>query len=189
MDNTTLARNAWAVYQSAEQIYSANEVDAALDKLADACAVYRDNAPLLVCIMNGGLFTTAELAKRLDFPVQLDYLHATRYCGETTGGTELQWQAMPHAELRGRTIILVDDILDEGHTLQAVQAAMQAAGVKQIITVVLCQKDGTQKVPVQVDHVGLTVPNRYVFGSGMDYLRFLRNVPGIWAMSQDGRDD
>lgn len=178
----TAAEQAWQVYQQADVVHSPVDVEAALDRLAIDCQSYAADQPLLMCIMNGGLFTTSELVKRLQFPLQVDYLHATRY-RETTNGNELQWQANPHQELRGRTVILVDDILDEGYTLASVQQALQACHVKRLITVVLCQKTGTQKVPVAVNHVGLTVPDRYVFGSGMDYQGYLRNVPGIWAMA------
>lgn len=182
MEISNRAEQAWQVYQQADCLFTAAEIDQAMDGLAQACVAYADQAPLVLCVMNGGLFTTSELVKRLDFAVEVDYLHASRYRGETTG-KELHWQAMPHIDFVDRTVILVDDILDEGHTLDIIQRALQAGGVKQLITVVLCRKQGTQKVPVVVEHVGLEVPDRYVFGSGMDYLGFLRNVPGIWAIA------
>jgi hypoxanthine phosphoribosyltransferase len=138
--------------------------------------------PLVVCVLNGGLMLTGWLTARLDFPLQLDYAHATRYRGATQGGA-LKWIARPQTSLEGRTLLLVDDIFDEGLTLASLVEACRELGAREVRTAVLVRKlhDRATK-RLTPDFVGLTVPDRYVFGCGMDYKHYLRNLPAIYAV-------
>jgi len=166
----------------ADCLFSIEKIESALDSLADKItAKHSNNNPLVVCVMNGGLITTAELMLRLDFPLEQDYLHATRYRGETQGG-ELEWIVKPKQSLKNRHVIIVDDILDEGYTLAAIAEYCQQAGAESVETVALIEKLHDRKHGIQADYIGLQAEDRYLFGYGMDYKGYLRNTTGIYAV-------
>jgi len=176
-------QDARAVRDRAERIYTAAEVEAALQSMAAriTVAVGGEN-PLVLCVLNGGIIPTGKLLPRLEFPLQLDSVHVSRYRGRTRG-EELVWYSRPRIALRARTVLVIDDILDEGHTLAAVLEECRAAGARRVLSVVLVDKQHARKVPgLHCDIVGLQAPDRYLFGSGMDYRNYLRNVPGIYAV-------
>ena len=174
---------AQTVLKHADCLHDEKAVQRAYDQMATVIAAeYAGKNPLFLCVMIGGLVPAAELARRLQFPFELDYLHATRYRGETTGAG-LLWKAYPEISLGQRHVLVIDDILDEGHTLKAIQdflGAQESLGVK---TAVLAEKIHARKAAgVRADFVGLTVEDRYVFGCGMDYKGYWRQLPGIWAV-------
>jgi len=174
---------AWEVFQQADLLFDETRVEAALDTMATA--IGQDLAaanPVVVCLMNGGVVPFGKLLTRLHFPLQVDYVHATRYGSRIQGG-ELEWIAGPFMPPEGRTILLVDDILDEGTTLAAIESFYRSKGAKAVYKAVLTRKDRPRKVDVSVDFVGLEIPDRYVFGYGMDYKGYLRNAPGIYAVA------
>lgn len=172
------------VLENADRLFSQQEVEQALDRMAaDISKTMGDRDPLLICVMTGGLVATSELFIRLDFPVQLDYLHATRYQG-TRGGAELSWITPPSQSLQGRTVLVVDDILDEGLTLAAILGFCRAQNASEVYSAVLVEKLHERKAAdLKADFVGLQVEDRYVFGYGMDYHGYLRNVRGIYAVA------
>jgi hypoxanthine phosphoribosyltransferase len=138
--------------------------------------------PVFLTLMQGGMFFAAKLGLELGVDVEFDYLHATRYRGETTG-SGLAWLHRPTAILQGRTVILVDDILDEGHTLKAVRDWSEDQGAAKVLIAVMATKQHDRCVPGLIaDYNGLLVPDRYVFGYGMDYNEHGRNLPGIYAL-------
>ncbi len=175
-----------SVMQQADCLYTSQEIEQAIDKMAyQITGELKDANPIVLSIMNGGLVFTGQLLTRLSFPLNVDYCHATRYRGDTFGG-ELHWKALPQMSLDGRTVLVVDDILDEGHTLLAILNAIKAQGAKRVMTAVLVEKLHDRKADEQfkADFTGLTVEDRYVFGFGMDYKEYLRNAPGIYAIKQ-----
>lgn len=171
------------VLAEADRLYTAAEVDTALDRMAaDITAALSDRNPILLCVMTGGLVPAGQLATRLEFPLQLDYLHATRYRGETLGG-ELHWMTRPTFDLKDRSVLVVDDILDEGLTLAAIVAFCKEQGAREVYSAVLVDKHHDRRPePIRADFVGVDVPDRYVFGYGMDYKGYLRNAAGIFAV-------
>jgi len=176
------SRHAADVYRNAELIYSPGVVEDALDCMArDIDTQLRQRDPLVLCVMTGALIPTGKLLTRLDFPLQIDYVHPTRYNGATSGG-ELQWKVPPTVPVKDRVVLIVDDIFDEGHTLMAVVDYCQRAGASEVLTAVLVNKIHSRKTPLQPAFVGLEVEDRYVFGCGMDYKGYLRNVAGIFAV-------
>ena len=178
------AQQAWHVLNQADCLYKMPEVEAALDDMARA--ITRDLAdtdPLLVCLMNGGLVPFGKLLPRLQFPLQVDYIHATRY-GARLQGSDLKWLAGPFISPENRTILLIDDILDEGATLAAIEAYYHAHGAKRVYKAVLVKKDRPRSLEIDAEFIGLSVPDRYVFGFGMDYKGYLRNAPGIYAVAE-----
>jgi hypoxanthine phosphoribosyltransferase len=115
------------------------------------------------------------------FPLDFDYLHVTRYRDRTVGGT-IYWRVEPRLALAGRTVVVLDDILDEGHTLAAIRERVLAAGAARCLAAVLCEKDLGRPKPARADFTGVTVPDRYVFGCGMDVRGMWRNLPAIYAV-------
>ncbi len=182
------AENAWSAYEQADLLYAREEIEAALDRMAEAIGKrLAGTDPLVLAVLTGGMIPAANLVLRLDFPLTLDYLHATRYRGATRGG-ELHWLARPRHALRGRTVLVVDDILDEGLTLEAILRYCREAGARAVYSAVLVDKEHPRQGLQQADFTGLTVPNRYVFGYGMDYHDYLRNLPGIYALKEEEKE-
>lgn len=172
------------VMDEADCLHTREAVEQALDTLAAAITQrLGERNPLILCVMNGGLVVTGQLLPRLNFPLQADYAHVSRYREETTGG-ELEWKVHPQAELAGRTVLVVDDILDEGTTLQAIAEACRVEGAREVLTAVLVEKHHERKAEphFEADFVGLDAEDRYLFGYGMDYRGYWRNAPGIYAV-------
>jgi len=177
------ATEARTALQEAELLYPEHAVETALDRLAAAITDRLQNCdPLVLVVMNGALIPAGLLLSRLDFPLQIDYLHATRYCSGTRGGT-LNWIARPSVTVANRTVLVVDDIFDEGITLKAILDELWREGAREVFSAVLINKIHDRKeFGLEVDFVGLEVADRYVFGYGMDYKEYLRNVRGIYAI-------
>lgn len=168
-------------YTKATCLYTAADVSAALDRLgAEISAELEDTNPIAVCVLLGSVVPFGKLLTRLNFPLNIDYVHATRY-RHGLEGRELKWIAKPVFSPKGRTVLIVDDILDEGTTLAAIEGFFQEQGADKVYKAVLVRKDRRRLVDVSVDFVGLEVPNRYVFGCGMDYKGYWRNLSGIYA--------
>lgn len=169
--------------ENADCLISQQQVEQALDRMAEQISEdLGDKLPVFYCVMNGGLITTGHLLTRLGFPLEVDYLHATRYRNELRGG-ELFWRVSPEIPMAGRHVVIVDDILDEGTTLAAILNYCKQAQAASITTAVLVDKRHDRKaVPgLTADYCGLEVADRYVFGFGMDYKGYWRNAPGIFA--------
>jgi hypoxanthine phosphoribosyltransferase len=174
-----------SIQADAECLYDAAAVNRTLDRMAaDISAVMGDSLPVILCVMNGGIIMTGHLLTRLLFPLEIDYLQATRYQGETSGA-DVTWVCKPRLSLEGRTVLVVDDILDEGHTLAAVLDHCRQAGAARVFSAVLVTKlhDRLAK-GIVADFTGLEVEDRYVFGFGMDYRGYLRNLNGIYALGK-----
>jgi hypoxanthine phosphoribosyltransferase len=172
-----------AALKAADQLFTKAELDAAIagmgrqiaDRLAGA-------TPVLLTVMNGGLIFGGALALAIPSDLEFDYVHATRYHGGTRG-SELLWIKQPRLSLRGRIVLLADDILDEGYTLRAIREFCIDQGAREVLIAVLCRKLHDRAAPgIAADFVGVEVPDRYVFGFGMDYHEQGRNLPGIYAI-------
>jgi len=171
-----------AVVAEADCLYDQRAVEQALDSMAEQIRDRLEGSnPLVLCVMTGALIPAGHLLTRLDFPLELDYCHATRYANTTRGGS-LQWKARPSLDLAGRTVLVFDDILDEGLTLAAILEHCREAGAREVLSAVLVNKHHDRKCDLSPDFVGLDVGDRYVFGYGMDYRGYLRNLPGIYAV-------
>ncbi len=170
---------------NAECVASAERVQAALDRLArEIGEALADELPLVLAVMGGAVVFPGQLLPRLAFPLEFDYLHVTRYRGKTRGG-EIEWRVLPGKSVAGRVVLVLDDILDEGETLAAVRAKLLEMGAAHVWSAVLTDKANGLVKPVRADFVGLEVPDRYVFGCGMDAYGLWRNLPAIYALSPD----
>jgi hypoxanthine phosphoribosyltransferase len=169
---------------NSDEIYSATQVAEAIDELAlNITDTLNDANPLVLSVMGGAVVFTGMLLPKLNFPLEFDYVQASRYHG--TAGKDLVWRVEPSDKVKGRVVLLLDDILDEGITLAEIKAKCLAMGAKQVLIAVLTEKVLDKTKPVTADFVGLTLPNRYVFGCGMDVYGWWRNLSSIRALKSD----
>ncbi len=168
--------------RDARRLYTARDVARALDKMAAKLEPRLEHAnPVVLAVMHGGAFTALELCKRFRFAYELDYVHVTRYGNETRGG-RVVWRVRPRRALAGRTVLVVDDILDRGKTLRALGAELERIGVEERLSAVLVVKRLAGKRRPSVTVAGLRVDDVYVFGSGMDYQGYWRGLGGVYAV-------
>lgn len=166
----------------AELVCPEATVQAAIERLAgEIKETLADAYPLVLTVMGGAVVFAGQLLPKLSFPMECDYLHATRY-GDVTVGTQLRWVVEPRIPVVGRTVLVLDDILDEGITLAAVKARLLEMGAARCLLAVLADKETGKDKPVAADFIGLRLPNRFVFGCGMDARGAWRNLPAIYAV-------
>lgn len=179
---TDARAEAATIMQRADCLYDSTAVEAALNRMAEQITHDMAGGDVIVlCVMNGGLVACGALLPRLHFLMRVDYMHASRYRERTTGD-ELHWKVEPAQSLVGRDVLIVDDILDEGYTLEAIIKFCWQQSPASVRAAVLVQKEHERGVRPPIDYVGLSVPDRYVFGYGMDYKGYWRNAPGIFAV-------
>jgi len=176
------AKQAEQVLAEADLLHSEAEIDAALNKMANEINQRFNDTDLVVfCVMNGALIPAGMLLPRLTFSFKLDYLHATRYCEKTTG-SDLKWLKKNQIDITDKSVLIIDDILDEGYTLENIAQFCKSEGAGEVYTAVLAEKLHNRGNNFKADIVGLTVIDRYVFGMGMDYKGYLRHLPAIYAV-------
>jgi len=169
-------------FDEADRLHSYEDVCRAFDEMAIAMHdKLHDKNPLMLCVVNGGIIPMGHLMTRLHFPLQVDYIHATRYRGETSGGI-LKWLVKPSFSLKERVVVIVDDVLDQGITLDELIKYCKAEGASEVYSAVLVEKEQQRPFEIVADFIGLKTVNRYLFGFGMDYKDYLRNADGIYAV-------
>lgn len=175
------------ILERAECLYSLDDIENALDGMSNAITEKLKNSnPLILCVMIGALIPTGHLVTRLNFPLEIDYIHVTRYRSTTRGG-DLHWLVEPRQSLKNRTVLIVDDIMDGGLTLGAIIDYCKQAGAKAVYSGVMVNKIRKREegVNFEPDFVGLNTEDRYLFGFGLDYKEYLRNAPGIYAVAKE----
>ena len=171
--------------RDADLLHNRADLEAAIRRMGhNIDATLAGDVPVYLCVMNGGLIFAGALALAITNDLEFDYMHATRYRGGTQG-QDLHWVKAPSVKLSGRTVLIADDILDEGYTLRAIRDHCVAQGAARVLIAVLCEKRHGRTAPgIKADFVGVEVPDRYVFGFGMDYHEQGRNLPGIYALKE-----
>lgn len=170
--------------RQADLIHSQKIVDLAIDAMAKQLNIdYAGKHPILLSVMGGAVYFTGQLLPKLTFPLELDYVQATRYHG-TTAGSQLKWVVMPKENIKNRSVLILDDILDEGYTLKSVADKCKQQEVKDVKVAVLVEKLLNKAKPISANYIGLSVPDRYVFGCGMDIHGWWRNLPAIYALPE-----
>ncbi|MCB1609783.1 MAG: hypoxanthine-guanine phosphoribosyltransferase [Xanthomonadales bacterium] len=182
MDDVAFA----AALEVADLIHDQASIERALDRMAaELDPMLVGTRAIYVTILTGGLVAAGQLATRLSADMDFDYVHVSRYRGTTQGHAVLDWVAGPRLDWKGRDVVLVDDILDEGHTVAALIADARERGAASVRLVALCEKRHERRMPgVSADVVGLEVPDRYVFGYGMDCYERGRQLPAIYALKE-----
>lgn len=170
--------------ENCERLFGPAEVDAELDRMAAEIDARFEGEPCVaLCVLQGGIIPAGLLLPRLATPLELDSVHITRY-RKTTSGGDIDWLATPSTPLADRRVLLIDDILDEGHSIVAVADWCREAGSRDVAIAVVVEKRHERKHPrARADFVGVTVPDRYLFGYGMDYHGYHRNAPGLFAVA------
>jgi hypoxanthine phosphoribosyltransferase len=185
---TTIPAAVREARERAEEMVSAGDVQRAIDRISVRLAVrLQDTDPLVLAVMHGGLPFAGELLRRFAFPLEYGYIHVGRYDGNTRG-TELVWRSAPDYRIAGRQVLIVDDVLDRGATLAALKRWAEAAGAAEVVTGVLVDKVVDEPRPIAVDFAALRCPDRYLFGCGMDFRGYWRNLPAIYALPGDLED-
>jgi len=168
--------------ENADLLHSAEEITVCLDDLAKTVnADFAGQDSVIFTVMNGGVVLAGMLMTRLTFPFRFDYLHATRY-REKTSGSDLHWLKRNDIEIAGKSVLVIDDILDEGYTLEAIVDELQKQSPAELKTLVLAEKQHDRTNGFKADYIGLKLIDRYVFGMGMDYCGYLRHLPAIYAV-------
>ena len=181
MDRTS---RAWEILEAAELIHSAAAVDAAIERVAaQIAATLKDRYPLVLSVMGGAVVFTGRILPMLHFPLDFDYIHASRYGAATRGGL-VDWKVEPKGNVAGRVVLVLDDILDIGDTMLAIRQRILGLGAEAFYSAVLTDKKKDQAKPIYADFVGLSLPDRYVFGCGMDAHGIWRNLPAIYALNE-----
>jgi len=172
------------VLQNAELLYSEQQVQSAVQRVAQEInATLAEQHPLLLSVMGGAVVFTGQLLPMLNFSLEFDYVHVSRY-GNAQKGGELHWKVAPGESVRGKVVLVVDDILDEGETMAAIKDRVMDLGATRFYSAVFADKENGRDKPVRADYVGITVPERFVFGYGMDIHGAWRNLPAIYAVKE-----
>lgn len=172
------------ILRTAEEVCSAQCATLEVARIArEVTARLGEMDPLVLAVMRGSVLFAGQLLPQLRFPLHFDYLDVTRYGAATLGG-EITWRVSPGTEVAGRVVLVLDDILDQGHTLAAIREKLLEAGAQRFFSAVFAEKDTGKPKPVRADFVGITVPDRYVFGFGMDVYGWWRNLPAVYALRE-----
>ena len=173
------------ILQQAELLCSAEQVQASLHKVARQInAALADTHPLVLSVMGGAVVFTGQLLPMLDFPLDFDYVHVSRY-GAARHGGQMHWKVEPRENVRGRVVLVLDDILDEGHTLAALRQRVLELGASKFYSGVFADKRHGRAKPIHADFVGMELPDRFVFGYGMDIEGAWRNLPAVYAVKEE----
>jgi len=181
-----------ALLENAEEIVDGAAVQAAVKWVADTLNTrFGDPSgeafPLVLGVMGGAVVFTGHVLPQLRFPLEFDYIHVSRYGDDDQGG-KIVWKVIPRSNVAGRTVIVLDDILDEGETLAHVKQRLLDMGAAEVVLAVFADKAIKRSKPVKADIVGLTIPDKFVVGFGMDVYGYWRNLPGLWAIRPEDLD-
>ena len=183
------ADRARKLLESAVLIHDQDAVQDAIKQVAAKLNAHFGQAdspefPLVLGVMGGAVVFTGQLLPLLTFPLEFDYIHVTRY-GDDDHGGKVVWKVIPRSNVEGRAVIVLDDILDEGETLAQVKQRLLDMGASNVVLAVMANKVINKAKPIQADYFGLSLPNEFVVGCGMDAYGYWRNLPGIWAIQKD----
>ena len=166
-------------------LYTQEQVDSRLDELAkQLTAKYQDECPLVVSVMTGALVFTSDMLKRLPFKLNLDYVDVSSYANGSQSAGRVKLIQDLSSDIKGRPVIIMEDIIDTGHTLKYLADLLQNRGAKSIEICALLDKPDRREVDVEADYVGFKVPDEFIVGYGLDYSGFYRNLPYIGILKR-----
>ena len=172
--------------ERADLVCSSARLQEAIARMArEISSALGDSFPLVLCVMRGAVVFSGHLLPQLVFPLEFDYLDVSRYGVRTQGG-EIDWRTEPGGRVAQRIVLVLDDVLDEGHTLAAIRGRLLADGASRVLVAVLVDKAIARARPLRPDFTGVTLPDRYLFGFGMDVRGLWRNLPDIYALGEGG---
>lgn len=166
-------------------LYTQEEVTQRVNELATALtAKYRGKYPVVVPVMTGAMMFAAELMKRLDFKLNIDYVDVSSYEDSTTSAGRVRLLRDLSHDVNGRPVLIIEDIIDTGHTLQFLNRLFASRGAKEVKICSLLDKPARREVDVEADYVGFTVPNEFIVGYGLDYDGLYRNLPYVGILKR-----
>jgi hypoxanthine phosphoribosyltransferase len=166
----------------ADPLLSADECRTAVERMArEISGALSGDFPVVLGVMGGAAVFIGQLLPLLRFPLEFGAIEVTRYNNDIQG-RDVTWRLPPRDNMSGRVVLVVDDILDEGITLAAIKKRLLEMGARAVYSAVFADKKIASEKPVTADFIGVTVPDRYVFGFGMDAYGLWRNLPGIYAL-------
>jgi len=178
------SEKAWAFLRDSDLITSAAEVQAAVDRVAAQIErALGKRYPLVLAVMGGAVVFAGQILPKLRFPLDFDYVHASRY-GTATRGAGIEWRVRPPEIVKGRAVLVLDDILDHGETMAAIRKGLLELGADSVHCAVFLEETVNTEKPIKADFIGLQIPDRFVFGCGMDAKGYWRNLPEIRAMKE-----
>jgi hypoxanthine phosphoribosyltransferase len=167
-------------------LFSEQTIMARLDELAAAIVRdYRDRELTVIAVLNGSLIFMADLLRRIPLPLKLDCLSVASYHGGTKSTGEVVFRQVALPDVAGRHILILDDILDSGLTLNAIRRKLQEANPLSVKVCVLLEKQIARTAPVDADYIGFKIENEFVVGYGLDYMERYRNLPCIGVLRKD----
>lgn len=157
-----------------------------LEKLARELTLeYQHDEPCLVACLRGSLVFVADLIRRMNFPLRIDFLHASSYGNNTVSSGTVDLRLLPDpAEVSGRRVILLDDILDSGRTLHAAREKLLALGARDVKTCVFLEKKITRDFEKNADYRCFEIGHEFVVGYGLDFAGRYRNLPFLGILQQ-----
>ncbi|MCR5824171.1 MAG: hypoxanthine phosphoribosyltransferase [Lachnospiraceae bacterium] len=162
---------------------SEEEIEKRVRELADQISKdYAGEEVLLICILKGSVFFTCELAKRLTIPVKLDFMSVSSYGDATVSSGRVKIIKDLDDSIEGKNVIVIEDIIDSGRTLAHLLAVLKVRQPKSIKLCTLLDKPSRREVEVKVDYVGVSIPDAFVVGYGLDYAQKYRNLPYIGVL-------
>lgn len=175
------------IINKSELLYSKDQLGKAIDNMAKAISEKLEaKNPILISVLTGALVVTGQLLIRLNFPLRVDYLHATRYGGKVEA-SNLEFIVKPRLPLKNQTVLIVDDIIDTGLTLKAIVDYCFQEGAKEVYTAAMIDKKVCRDPEglLKADFIGLEIPDKFIVGYGLDYEEYLRNLDGIYVMPKE----
>ena len=180
----TRVQQAERLLAEADLLFAPEAVQSAVARMAtDITAGLKDEFPVVLSVMGGAAVFTGQLLPQLRFPLEFGAIEVTRYNNDIRG-RDIHWRLAPRDSVRDRVVLVVDDILDEGITMAAIQVRLMEMGARRVLVAVFADKQIGRARPIEADFVGVKVPNRYVFGFGMDAYGLWRNLPAIYALRE-----
>jgi hypoxanthine phosphoribosyltransferase len=169
-----------------KMLIPADEIQRRVAQLAEQIAAdYQGKQLTIVGVLTGCLMFLADLVRHLDLPLRIGLIQASSYRGATTTRGELAINPELLPDIRERHVLLIDDILDTGHTLGQVVEHLRGLGLASLRTAVLLRKQGRQEVVIEPEYVGFDIPNAFVVGYGLDYNDEHRHMPYLAVLTED----
>ncbi len=159
-------------------LISRDELQARIDLLAAAItADYRGTRPILVCVLKGAIFFIADLARRLDFDLEIEFMAVSSYGTATDSSGVVRILKDLDTDIEGRHVLIVEDIIDSGQTLQYLLRNLGARNPASLEIVTLLSKPSRRTADLHCRYTGFEIPNEFVVGYGLDYAEKYRNLP------------
>lgn len=181
-----VAMTCWADQGQLELLITPEEINSRLNVIAQQLNIeYLDKELTVVIVMKGGVCITADLIRKLDNPIKLDYIKASSYGENGTIGGTLKIDGIERLNIAAKHVLVVDDIFDTGKTMEGVVKALLEKNPLSLKSLVLLMKDVPHKTSYRPDYVLFEIKNRFVVGYGLDYKEYYRGLPGIYAFVDD----